>query len=1296
MKRLGSLIIGLLFIGLIISTVQAAPPVVTMVTPNGGSISGTIDIEATATDTDGYIIQVEFFYNNNGAGWVSIGLNSSSSGDSYIKNWDTTSVPNGNNYSFKAEATDNNTDTANDTSAAVTIANNQKPIVSLVSPGSGDTVNKLVILNATATDSDGSISAVTFEYKLSSSSSWTGPYAYDNNNGDFYLKNWNTETIDNGTYDIRVEATDDDSAKNSSITSGIIVDNPPNVLPVVTINVPGGGQTYSGTVQLNATATDADGIITDVTFEYYDGSGWNSLGSNTSKSGDNYFLDWDTVPRDNGANYQIRANATDNRTGTATYTTGTFSIYNNHPPELSDDGATPDSGITPQEFEFKVTYKDSDNESADYVKVVIEGVEYSMTATDSNNPDVGIVYNCSTTLTTTTSTTEYDYHFIARDVNGSDASATSEKSVEVHPATFESGNRIWDIDADMSDTYTWNPQSFSGFYYDLDTNEGSETLTIKDIDRSLGSGDIEYKTSPISIDFERGGWGKYEVIGFMADRYFAGYTHNTTFASSSDSLLDERQLSKVLLDTDKKYNIRSGTPLELEEEYDFRIAEFGSGGDAVMVALFKHGGKVAEDIISEGETFVYEKNLGGARDMPIIAIYFDNVFVGTETSTVVIEGIFQISDDYIDVSRGDEFGLMEITSAGSSGITMKNDNSVSLGQGDDFNLMGKINIIVADSNTLRFAPYVDMSEPGTYELRGTVTEETEFDWTPFNFEGLLYDIDTGEGDEILRIKRDSSGDRSIGENDLSYTTSPISKNFEHSGDSWNTYQSIGFMGDTYFAGYESNSLPDISSARSLIKEEKLSKILIDEDEKHTLHIGNSITLEEGYSLRIDEISRSGDALMLTLLKDGEEITTDIASEGDTYIYEVDVDGTDIPIIVAHIDKVFRGMETNSVFIDGLFQISRSFTTVNKGDTYGIMEVTSVSASSIILKNDDGFTLSSGDTINIMGDIKFKVADSGTVRFYPFQEIIVEEPLYLDLDIPDSVYENEEFTILVTCDGDEVEDVSIIFDDSEIGTTDSNGELIYTPTETGEFKVTASKSGYESDSKDIEVLYQPKVLEISAPLVEDKGETIVISVTCEGKSVSGVAVMFGSNDLGTTSASGNITHTPDQIGTHTITASKSGYQDASKDIDITDPGARLVYSNLSIEPKRVQPGENVNITVEAANFGTLREADTMTLKVNGKEVVTRDLILGPGEIMTIDFTMNRSKPGTYLVEIDGRSDTFKVLGSQISPILVVILAILAILSTTAIAYSFSQGTLSFDIIIGKAQAFERSLRRLIEK
>ena len=865
---------------------------------------------------------------------------------------------------------------------------------------------------------------------------------------------------------------------------------------------------------------------------------------------------------------------------------------------------------------------------------------------------------------------------------------------KVNSKTYHSGNRIWEEDAGMSDTYTWDPQSFSGFYYDLDTDEGSETLTIENIDGSLKEGEIEYKTKPIPVDFDNSRWGTYDIIGFMADRYFAGY-NDTDFASSDDNLLSEEKLSKVLTDNDEKVKLNSGSVLKLEDGYEFKITEFSSDGETIMVGLFKDGDEVSETIVEEKDTYIYEKDLGKAEDMPIIAIYIDNVFIGQETSSVNIEGIFQISDEYIDVEKGDEFGLMEITRVSSDVIIMKNEDDVDLGQGDDFNLMGKINIIVADDDdTLRFAPYVDMTEPGTYELRGTVTEEVEFDWTPLNFEALMYDIDTGEGDETLHLERDDS---TVEKGDLTYTINPITKNFEHSDDDWNSFQSIGFMGEKYFAGYLKAS-SFVSDDVSLIKEGKLSKILMDEDKKHTLYIGNSLTLEDGYSVRIDEISQDGDDLMLSILKDGDELSTEIVEEGDNLVYDIEVDKTDIPIVVIHIDKAFAGMERSSVHIDGIFQISDSFTSVEKGDTYGIMEVTRTTPYIELSNKDDSFSLDEGDIIDIMGDIKIKVADddNNAVRFYPFQEIVVEEPLFLDLDIPDSVHENEEFTISVTSDSDKVGNVSISFNDSGIGSTDSNGELFYTPTEAGKFKVTASKSGYKSDSDNIEVLYQPKELEISAPSMVDKGETIVISVTHEGEGVSGVTVMFGSNDLGTTPASGEITYTPDQIGTHTITASKSRYQDASKDIDIADPNAKLEYSNLTIEPKTVKPEEKVNITVIASNFGIFRDTGTMSLKVNGEEVMTKDLSLDPGKSTTIEYSLNRSKSGTYLVEVDGQSDTFKVTSSLFNPTTIAVLAILAILFAAAIIYSFSQGTLSSEIIVGKAQALKESLRRLIER
>ena len=46
-------------------------------------------------------------------------------------------------------------------------------------------------------------------------------------------------------------------------------------------------------------------------------------------------------------------------------------------------------------------------------------------------------------------------------------------------AASDTGNRIWDENANQSLTYTWTPQTYSGFYYDLDTGEGSENLTVQ-------------------------------------------------------------------------------------------------------------------------------------------------------------------------------------------------------------------------------------------------------------------------------------------------------------------------------------------------------------------------------------------------------------------------------------------------------------------------------------------------------------------------------------------------------------------------------------------------------------------------------------------------------------------------------------------------------------------------------------------------------------------------------------------------------------------------------------------------
>src|SRR5512136_2526364 len=95
---------------------------------------------------------------------------------------------------------------------------------------------------------------------------------------------------------------------------------------------------------------------------------------------------------------------------------------------------------------------------------------------------------------------------------------------------------------------------------------GTENLTIhldSEDDRAIDEHDLKYKTTaqPINFDFKE--WGKYQVIGFMADKYFAGYSG--TNVVDDISLINEGQLRKVLMDTNDEKTIVQGSVLPLEE-----------------------------------------------------------------------------------------------------------------------------------------------------------------------------------------------------------------------------------------------------------------------------------------------------------------------------------------------------------------------------------------------------------------------------------------------------------------------------------------------------------------------------------------------------------------------------------------------------------------------------------------------------------------------------------------------------------------------------------------------------------
>ena len=813
-----------------------------------------------------------------------------------------------------------------------------------------------------------------------------------------------------------------------------------------------------------------------------------------------------------------------------------------------------------------------------------------------------------------------------------------------------SGNRIWDANLSQNLTYTWTPQTYSGFYYDLDTGEGSENMTIQltEGSRSVQRNGLQYETRPIETNFEYGNWGSYQVIGFMAERYFAGYTENSNFVNDDISVISDGQLSKILIDSDDRKSLYTGSSLILEEGYSLNIVEVDVNGNTVWVQLEKDGDVIDNGFLSSNSNYVYETDLGDADDVPLIAVHLAQIFRGTETNAIFVEGIFQISDEYVQIENGDRFGKMEISSTSSSGIIMRNRDSFTLGRGDTVDIMGKLSFVVADSSELRFAPIVEISEPGTYELRGTVHDET-FNttvWTPYNFEGFYYSIDENVSTESLTLTEEISG-RSIDDEALVYSTSPALVKFEQ--ESWGSYQVIGFMAEKYFAGYPANTFGNSRSV-SVLSDDILAKVLIDDDHKRSMFTGSSIALENGYSLKAAEVDVNGNRVLLELYRDGELVDSGITSSNGDYIYEADIGGAeDVPMIAAHISTVFRSRETDAVFIEGIFQVSDDYLELSQGDSFGKMEISTISSSGITMKNEDSISLSRGNTISLMGNVSFKVADSNVLRFYPFVEVKSAPQDQLRIETPDVFVVGEAAEISVTARDAAVSDVEIRLGNQSIGTTGDDGILAYTPTLEGDFTLYANKAGYLSGSKDVDIV-GAGVLKLLLSVSPDnirEGDQISIRVTdsAEKQPVPGADVFFGGQKVeGQTGTDGTVSYWVTAPGTFTVNATKAGYEEGEIIVEVSEDKAEFEFSDLLIEPASVKGGDAVTIQVNVTNTGNIAGETEVELLVNNETVDSETVSLEAGETTTVEFSHTEKEQGDYTVEIGDLSGTYEVTKS----------------------------------------------------
>ncbi|MFH0913799.1 MAG: CARDB domain-containing protein [Chloroflexota bacterium] len=100
-------------------------------------------------------------------------------------------------------------------------------------------------------------------------------------------------------------------------------------------------------------------------------------------------------------------------------------------------------------------------------------------------------------------------------------------------------------------------------------------------------------------------------------------------------------------------------------------------------------------------------------------------------------------------------------------------------------------------------------------------------------------------------------------------------------------------------------------------------------------------------------------------------------------------------------------------------------------------------------------------------------------------------------------------------------------------------------------------------------------------------------------------------------------------------------------------AKFKVRNLLIEPKEAQVGEPVKIRAEVVNEGEESGSYTATFKLNGVSEYTRTVTImgqkGGGMATLVIYITTRDSPGTYQVEVEGLTGSFKVVGSAVAPI-----------------------------------------------
>jgi S-layer protein (TIGR01567 family) len=211
---------------------------------------------------------------------------------------------------------------------------------------------------------------------------------------------------------------------------------------------------------------------------------------------------------------------------------------------------------------------------------------------------------------------------------------------------------------------------------------------------------LTYQTTIQKVDYDWADWGQYPVIGFFAEKYVPLKSN------------DASKLAKLVIDSDDKYTIKTGEKLDLGDGYSLQAKQVDVDGKKVWLQFDKDGQYVDDQIVAtDSGDHVWTSELDkiqGEDNVPVLKVHVNQVFQGAVDSIAQIDGLWLI--DYanaIKIESDDEFGKLNNVGISGATLTINNDDTFTLTRDSEQEIGQGMYFKIADSDELRYYPYVE-------------------------------------------------------------------------------------------------------------------------------------------------------------------------------------------------------------------------------------------------------------------------------------------------------------------------------------------------------------------------------------------------------------------------------------------------------------------------------------------------------------------------------------------------------------------------------------------------------------